>query len=63
MYNKKTVFWLYSTITDLDDVYLLVAEIRADSFCRYTVLIAEVISAHSFRELWPVTYKDMSYLP
>lgn len=54
---------LASTGTDLDDVYLLVAPMRAASFCRYTVLMAEVISAQSFRELWPVTYNNMSYLP
>lgn len=54
---------LTSSGTDLEDVYLLVAAMRAASFCRYTVLMAEVISAHSFRELWPATYKNMSYLP
>lgn len=37
--------------TDLEEEYRLVEEIIAASFCKYTVLMAELISLQSLREL------------
>lgn len=51
--DKETIpqYRIKLTDTDLEEEYRLVEEIIAASFCKYTVLMAELISLQSLREL------------